>query len=199
VYRFDRLQLGRIILVAIPSLAGATVVVAILEAYVGVPNASAVYLVAVVITAFVTGTLGAIVAAVGSFLLYNFLFTQPLYTFTIADPGVLLGVVLLLLVGIVGVVHLFLRGGWIGPALIALALVAGFGGMAFPYLRAFAFRGGAGGAGASFGGKLTDPTTAVSETNDGLADPPPEPPQAGRRRLRDWRPRRSRNKGSAGG
>ena len=47
------------------------------------------------------GRSGAIVAAVGSFLLYNFLFTEPLYTFTIADPGVLLGVVLLLFVGIV--------------------------------------------------------------------------------------------------
>jgi len=99
--RVDRLQLARIILVAIPSLAGATVVVAVLEAHVGVPDASAVYLVAVVITAFVTGTLGAVVAAVGSFLLYNFLFTEPVYTFTIADPGVLLGVVLLLFVGIV--------------------------------------------------------------------------------------------------
>ena len=88
-------------MVAVPSLAGATAVVAILEAYVGVPNASAVYLVAVVITAFVTGTLGAIVAAIGSFLLYNFLFTEPLHTFTIADPDVLLGVVLLLFVGIV--------------------------------------------------------------------------------------------------
>ena len=74
---------------------------AILEAYVGVPDASAVYLIAVVITAVVAGTLGAIVAAVGSFLLYNFLFTEPLYTFTIADPGVLLSVVLLLFVGIV--------------------------------------------------------------------------------------------------
>jgi two-component system sensor histidine kinase KdpD len=101
VYRLDRLHLGRIILVAVPSLAGATVIVAILEAYVGVPDASAVYLVAVVITAYVTGTLGAIVAAVGAFLLYNFLFTEPLFTFTIADSGVLLGVVLLLFVGIV--------------------------------------------------------------------------------------------------
>ncbi len=88
-------------MVAVPSLAGATAVVALLEGYVGVPDASAVYLVAVVITAFVTGTLGAIVASVGSFLLYNFLFTEPLYTFTIADSGVVLGVVLLLFVGIV--------------------------------------------------------------------------------------------------
>ena len=99
--RLDRLQPWRIALVALPSLAGATAVVAFLEGYVGVPDASAVYLVAVVVTAYIAGTLGAIVAAVGSFLLYNFLFTEPLHSFTIADPGVLLGVVLLLFVGIV--------------------------------------------------------------------------------------------------
>ena len=56
---------------------------------------------AVVVVAYVTGTLGAIVAAIGSFLLYNFLFTEPLYTFTVADPGVLLNLVVLLFVGIV--------------------------------------------------------------------------------------------------
>lgn len=99
--RLDRLHLWRIVLVAVPSLAGATAIVAFLEEYVGVPDASAVYLVAVVVTAYVTGTLGAIIAAVASFLLYNFLFTEPLHTFTIADPGVLLSVVLLLFVGIV--------------------------------------------------------------------------------------------------
>jgi two-component system sensor histidine kinase KdpD len=82
-------------------LALASVVVWFLQGTVGVPNASAVYLVAVVTAAIAGGTLGAVVSAVASFLLYNFLFTQPLYTFTIADPGVLLNVVLLLFVGIV--------------------------------------------------------------------------------------------------
>ncbi len=99
--RLDRRQLLRILVVAGPSLAGASLVVAFLQADLGVANASSVYLVAVVVTALVTGTIGAILAAVGSFLLYNFLFTQPLYTFTIADPGVLLSAVLLLFVGIV--------------------------------------------------------------------------------------------------
>ena len=101
VSHLRRLRLGRIALVAVPSLAGATVIVAILEGYVGVPDASAVYLVAVVITAFLTGTPGAIAAAIGSFLVYNFFFTEPLHTLTVADSGVLLGVVLLLFVGIV--------------------------------------------------------------------------------------------------
>jgi len=60
-----------------------------------------VYLAAVVATAFVAGTWGAIVAAVASFLLYDFLFIVPLYTFTVADPGEWLNLVLLLFIGIV--------------------------------------------------------------------------------------------------
>ena len=97
----DRRRLGLILLVGLPSLLAATVAVAVLQGLVGVANASAVYLVAVVVTAYVTGTLGAVLVAVGSFLLYNFLFTEPRFTLTIHDPGVLLSVVLLLFVGIV--------------------------------------------------------------------------------------------------
>jgi two-component system, OmpR family, sensor histidine kinase KdpD len=97
----DRRDLLRLVAVAIPSLAGATVAVSVLQEYVGVPNASAVYLAAVVATAFVAGTWGAIVAAVASFLLYDFLFVLPLYTFTVADPGEWLNLVLLLFTGIV--------------------------------------------------------------------------------------------------
>src|ERR1700675_2307314 len=98
--RVNRRDLGRLLAVAVPSLAGATMAVAFLQG-VGVPNASAVYLAAVVATAFVTGTRGAIVAAVASFLLYDFLFVLPLYTFTVADPGEWLNLVLLLFIGIV--------------------------------------------------------------------------------------------------
>ena len=99
--RVNRRGLARLLAVAVPSLAGATLAVAVLEGYVGVPNASAVYLAAVVATAFVAGTWGAIVAAVASFLLYDFLFVLPLYTFTVADPGEWLNLVLLLFIGIV--------------------------------------------------------------------------------------------------
>jgi two-component system, OmpR family, sensor histidine kinase KdpD len=87
--------------VALPALAGATVAIVVLEDYVGVPNASAVYLAAVVATAFVAGTSGAIVAAVASFLLYDFLFVHPIYTFAVADPGEWLNLVLLLFIAIV--------------------------------------------------------------------------------------------------
>ncbi len=41
---------------------------------------------AVVATAFVAGTWGAIVAAVAAFILYDFLFVLPLYTLTVEDP-----------------------------------------------------------------------------------------------------------------
>ena len=99
--RFRRPDLARLLAVAVPSLAGATLVIGVLEEYVGVPTASAVYFAAVVATAFVAGTWGAIVAAVASFLLYDFLFVLPLYTFTVADPGEWLNLVLLLFIGIV--------------------------------------------------------------------------------------------------
>jgi two-component system sensor histidine kinase KdpD len=86
---------------AVSTLLAATVVAAFLEEVVGVPDASAVYLVAVVITSFVGGTAGAIISAVGSFLLYNFFFTEPRGTFLIHDSGVVLTALLLLFVGVV--------------------------------------------------------------------------------------------------
>jgi two-component system sensor histidine kinase KdpD len=87
--------------VAVPSLAAATVVVWLLQDVLGVPNPSAVYLVAVVAAAIVSGTLGAVATAVASFVLYNYLFTEPRYTLSMHEPGVWLSVVLLLFVGIV--------------------------------------------------------------------------------------------------
>jgi two-component system sensor histidine kinase KdpD len=91
----------RILLAVVPSLVLSTIAVAILQELVGVPDASSAYLVAVVTCGLVSGTGGAILAAVGAFLVYNFLFTEPLYTFAIRDPGVLLQVVLLLFVAVV--------------------------------------------------------------------------------------------------
>jgi two-component system sensor histidine kinase KdpD len=88
-------------LTATISLGLATVVVGYLQDTVGVPNPSAVYLVAVVATALVAGTLGAIGTSVAAFLLYNYFFTEPRYTLSMHEPGVWLSVVLLLFVGIV--------------------------------------------------------------------------------------------------
>src|SRR4051794_12840445 len=91
----------RFFAVAVSTLAVATIAVGILQDVLGVPNPSAVYLVAVVATAIVSGTLGAIATAVASFVLYNFLFTEPRYTLSMHEPGVWLSVVLLLFVGVV--------------------------------------------------------------------------------------------------
>lgn len=97
---FDR-RAAIAVAVAVASLAAATVAIGLLETNLGVPNASAVYLVAVVATAIVAGAPGAIVAAVASFLLYDFFFTLPLYTFTVRDPAEWVSLVLLLFVGVV--------------------------------------------------------------------------------------------------
>ncbi|HEX5149771.1 MAG TPA: DUF4118 domain-containing protein, partial [Candidatus Limnocylindrales bacterium] len=99
--RIDRRQLGILIAVAASSLGVATITVGLLEAYAAVPNASIVYLAAVVATAIAAGLPGAVVASVASFLLYDFLFTEPYHTLVIKDPGEWLSVILLLSVGIV--------------------------------------------------------------------------------------------------
>src|SRR3954454_10044916 len=91
----------RFLAVAVPTVVVATIVVGFLQDVLGVPNPSAVYLVAVVATAIVSGTAGAIATAVASFVLYNFLFTEPRYTLSMHEPGVWLSVVLLLFVGVV--------------------------------------------------------------------------------------------------
>jgi two-component system sensor histidine kinase KdpD len=73
----------------------------ILEDRVGVPNASSVFLLAVVAAASRFGTRTAIANAIGAFLLYDLLFIEPRFTLTVADPGEWLNLVLLLVVGIV--------------------------------------------------------------------------------------------------
>jgi two-component system, OmpR family, sensor histidine kinase KdpD len=83
------------------ALALATVAIGYLQDNLGVPNPSALYLVAVVASALVAGTVGAVLTSVAAFLLYNYLFTEPRYTLSMHEPGVWLSVVLLLFVGIV--------------------------------------------------------------------------------------------------
>src|SRR5690349_15034281 len=99
--RFRALAVIRTVAVAMVSLTVATLAVAYLQDTAGIPNPSAVYLIAVVATALVGGTTGAIGAAVAAFLLDNYLFTEPRFSFTISDPGAWLGVLLLLFVGAV--------------------------------------------------------------------------------------------------
>ena len=99
--QIDRLQIARFIAVSGPSLVGATLAIAILQDGLDIPNPSALYLVAVVATAVVSGTAGAVLSASASFVLYNFLFIEPRYTFVVARPGELVNLFLLLFVGIV--------------------------------------------------------------------------------------------------
>lgn len=96
-----RWPLLRSVLVVVISLALTTLAVEILERRFGVADASSLYLVAVVLGALIVGTSGAIAIAVGAVVVYGFVFTEPRFTFTVHDPGVLLSVLLLLFVGIV--------------------------------------------------------------------------------------------------
>jgi two-component system sensor histidine kinase KdpD len=82
-------------------LAGASLVVWILEEVVGVDDASSAYLLAVVAAAVSAGTAAAVLASVGAFLLYDFLFTSPIHSLLVADPEEWLTLLLLLFVGVV--------------------------------------------------------------------------------------------------
>lgn len=85
----------------VAALAASTLLVAVLQSPpFGVPNASAVYLVVVVGSGVVLGTGIAVATALAAFLLYDFLFIQPLYTLTVASFGEWLNLLLLLLVGV---------------------------------------------------------------------------------------------------
>ncbi|HYN70093.1 MAG TPA: ATP-binding protein, partial [Candidatus Eisenbacteria bacterium] len=73
----------------------------LLEDRLGLPDASPVYLLAVVATALVSGTIGAVASALAGIALYDYLFTQPIHTLVISDPEEWLSLILLLFVGLV--------------------------------------------------------------------------------------------------
>lgn len=87
--------------VAAALLGATTVLVWLLQGWLGLTDASAAYLLAVTAVAVLFGPWAAVLGAVAAFGLYNFLFTHPLYTFIVADSGQLLNLVLLLVVGVV--------------------------------------------------------------------------------------------------
>jgi two-component system sensor histidine kinase KdpD len=66
-----------------------------------IPNLSMVFLMAVLLTAVSFGSWPAVYASVLSFLVYNFFFIEPVYTFTIAEPYELLALVIFLAVAVV--------------------------------------------------------------------------------------------------
>ena len=80
----------------------ATVAIALVEGPpLSIPDASPVYLVAVVGVAVVLGTRAAIAAAILAFLLYDWLFVAPRFTLIVEDPAEYLNLLLLLFVGLV--------------------------------------------------------------------------------------------------
>jgi two-component system, OmpR family, sensor histidine kinase KdpD len=99
--KLDPRRVALQVAVGVTGLIAASVAVAVLKAFVPVPNASIVYLLAVVASAIFAGTYGAIATAVAAFLLYDYLFTEPYFTLTIRDPSEWVNAVLLLFVGVV--------------------------------------------------------------------------------------------------
>ena len=85
-------------LVAIASLAASTLVIALLRIAVHVTYPAPVYLLAVLAVGMLYGTLPAMLTSVVAFLLYDFLFVQPLYTLTVSSPDEWLNLLLLLAV-----------------------------------------------------------------------------------------------------
>ncbi|MFL5674029.1 MAG: DUF4118 domain-containing protein [Chloroflexota bacterium] len=85
---------------AVASVAVATFVIALVEEMTEIPDASAVYLVAVVAVAIVGGTVPAIATAFAAFLVYDVLFTEPRLSLAISDPAELLNLVLVLIVAL---------------------------------------------------------------------------------------------------
>lgn len=89
-------------LAALALLPLATILVALAEGPpLRIPDASPLYLIAVVGIAVVFGTWAAVAAAVASFLLYDALFVEPRFTLAVNDPEEWLNLLLLLFVGIV--------------------------------------------------------------------------------------------------
>lgn len=97
--RFTRPSIPVVVL-AIGAIAVATVVVAIIEAATEIPDASAVYLVAVVVVGSVGGTTAAVGTAIVAFLVYDLLFTEPRLSLVVADTSELLNLVLVLIVAL---------------------------------------------------------------------------------------------------
>jgi two-component system sensor histidine kinase KdpD len=93
-------RVGRVLGAQLLALTVATVVVFILERVIGIRQASSVYLLAVATVAIAFGSAAAAGTAIGGFLVYNFLFVQPLYTFSVGEPSAILNLLLLLIVGI---------------------------------------------------------------------------------------------------
>ena len=93
------LRTGRVAASIAAALVAASAAIAIL-ANLGVTHAAPVYLLAVVAIGMRWGTVPAVATSVAAFLAFDFLFVQPLYTFTINSPEEWLNLLLLLAVAV---------------------------------------------------------------------------------------------------
>ncbi|MFI5012596.1 MAG: DUF4118 domain-containing protein [Hyphomicrobiales bacterium] len=82
------------------SVAAAVGVGMVASRFLVLPNLSMIFLAAVLFCAVTYGAWSAIIAAVLSFLAYNFFFIEPVYTFTVAEPHELFALLIFLLVAI---------------------------------------------------------------------------------------------------
>lgn len=82
------------------ALVGSSLLAFALETWLGLSDASSVYLLAVAAVAIAWGTVPAIATAVGGFVTYNFLFLEPRLSLIVAGPQELLTLLLLLGLGI---------------------------------------------------------------------------------------------------
>ena len=95
----DWRKVGRRGAAIVVALAACTLAALALENGLGLPDASAVYLLGVAGVAIRWGATPAIATAVGAFLAYNFGFVEPRYTFSVANPEQFLNLVLFLVIG----------------------------------------------------------------------------------------------------
>ena len=89
----------RIAAAIVATLAAATFAIALVERL-GVTHAAPLYLLAVVAVGMRWGTVPAVLTSIAAFLTYDFVFVQPLYTFTINSPDEWLNLLLLLAVAV---------------------------------------------------------------------------------------------------
>ncbi len=98
-FSLDRHRLLSDSVLIVGALALCTVAALILEGTLGLPDASAVYLLGVAAVAIRAGATPAVATAFGAFAVYNFAFVDPRFTFTVANPDQLLNLVLFLVIG----------------------------------------------------------------------------------------------------
>jgi two-component system, OmpR family, sensor histidine kinase KdpD len=101
---FGRADLARVAALAAVSLGASTIAIALARQGIGGFHASfpaPLYLLAVLVVGTRYGTVPAVFTSVAAFLLYDFLFVEPVYTFTINSPDEWLNLLLLLIVATV--------------------------------------------------------------------------------------------------